>query len=85
MKSFGRKSSRFGKSAWPGGDELVWRIAGDVITGHWPGFFMDRGKTVTQCKPRAKPFRARSIGLHLVARSAGRAFGGEGHGGIAPA
>ena len=35
MKSFGRKSSRFGKSAWPGGDELLWRIAGDVITGHY--------------------------------------------------
>ncbi|HZA54899.1 MAG TPA: hypothetical protein VE616_11675, partial [Candidatus Udaeobacter sp.] len=45
--------------------------AGAVVikgTGLSPELFIDRGKTVTQCKPRDKPFRPRSIGLYLVGR-----------------
>ena len=38
---------------------------------------MDRGKTVTQCKPRDKPFRPRSIGLYLVGRHPLRSKGGN--------
>ena len=41
---------------------------------------MDRGKTVTQCKPRGKPFRPRSIGLYLVGRHPIRSNGGGSHG-----
>src|ERR687892_1189010 len=41
---------------------------------------MDRGKTVTQCKPRDKPFRPRSIGLYLVGRHPIRSNGGGSHG-----
>ena len=39
---------------------------------------MDRGKTVTQCKPR--DFRPRSIGLYLVGRHPLRSNGGGSHG-----
>jgi hypothetical protein len=38
---------------------------------------MDRGKTVTQCKPRGKPFRPRSIGRYLVGRHPLRSKGGN--------
>src|ERR687891_526927 len=41
---------------------------------------MLRGKTVTQCKPRDKPFRPRSIGLYLVGRHPIRSNGGGSHG-----
>src|SRR5918996_4040242 len=41
---------------------------------------LDRGKTVTQCKPRDKPFRSRSIGLYLVGRHPIRSNGGGSHG-----
>src|SRR5918992_1268692 len=41
---------------------------------------IDRGKTVTQCKPRGKPFRPRSIGLYLVGRHPLRSNGGGSHG-----
>ena len=41
---------------------------------------MDRGKTVTQCKPRGKPFRPRSIGLYLVGRHPIGSNGGGSHG-----
>ena len=41
---------------------------------------MDRGKTVTQCKPRGKPFRPRSIGLYLLGRHPIRSKGGGSHG-----
>src|ERR671919_2682898 len=46
----------------------------------YPELFMDRGKTVTQCKPRGKPFRPRSIGLYLVGRHPVRSNGGGSHG-----
>ena len=36
--------------------------------GRDPGLFVDRGRTVTQCKPRGKPFRPRSIGRYLLGR-----------------
>src|SRR5918996_6425893 len=45
-----------------------------------PELFMDRRKTVTQCKPRDKPFRPRSIGLYLVGRHPLRSNGGGSHG-----
>src|SRR5918996_3333044 len=41
---------------------------------------MDRGKTVTPCKPRGKPFRPRSIGLYLVGRHPTRSNGDGSHG-----
>src|SRR5918996_4201592 len=41
---------------------------------------MDRGKTVTQCKPGDKPFRPRSIGLYLVGHHPIRSNGGGSHG-----
>src|SRR5918996_2787324 len=41
---------------------------------------MDRGKTVTQGKPRGKPFRPRSIGLYLVGRHPIRSNGDGSHG-----
>src|ERR687891_92606 len=41
---------------------------------------MDRGKIVTQCKPRDKPFRPRSIGLYLVGHHPIRSNGGDSHG-----
>jgi hypothetical protein len=41
---------------------------------------MDRGKTVTQCKPRGKPFRPRSIGLYLVGRHPIRSKGDDSYG-----
>jgi hypothetical protein len=37
-------------------------------------------KTVTQCKPRGKPFRPQSIGLYLVGRRPIRSKGGGSHG-----
>src|SRR5919106_3491761 len=42
--------------------------------------YTDRGKTVTQCKPRGKHFRERSIGLYLVGRHPIRSKGGGSHG-----
>src|SRR5918992_4390177 len=41
---------------------------------------MDREKTVTQCKPRGKPFRPGSIRLYLVGRYPIRSAGGDFHG-----
>src|ERR671919_2518814 len=46
----------------------------------YPELFMDRGKTVTQCKPRGNPFRPRSIGLYLVGRHPIRSNGDGSHG-----
>ena len=48
--------------------------------GNLARLFMDRGKTVTECKPGGKPFRPRSIGRYLVGRHPIRSNGGGSHG-----